>query len=111
MSFYRGKPFQKKVYEFGAPKQPSSDINSNSMHLFCRKLWETNDMETFTKLLSTVKAIRKSIMKIGSDEPLECDNDILANIIAYDDSPRVLSDELYAVQKFPTDLTLFDSNI
>lgn len=111
MSFYRGKPFQKKVYEFGAPKQPSIDINSNSIHLFCRKLWETNDMETFTKLLSTVKAIRKSIMRIGSDEPLECDANIIAAITAFDGSPRVLPDELYTVQKFPTDLTLFDSNI
>ena len=104
------KSFHKKVYEFDAPEQPPCNIKANSVYILCNELWKNNDMDTFTKFLHTMKVVRKAIMHIGSNEPLEYDNSIINRLAVLNKEKDVLPEYLCTTQTFPTSLTLFDTN-
>ena len=100
-------PKYKKVYKFPPPKQPSCIIDSSAVFQMCQKMWETNNMAKFNRFLITMKTIRKSIMRVGSDDTPSIDNDIINELQTY----KAIDMFPHTQQVLPTDSTLFDSHL
>lgn len=100
-------PKYKKIYKFPPPKQPECTIDSSAVFQMCQKMWENNDMEKFNRFLITMKTIRKSIMRVGSDDTPCVDNNIINELQGY----KAIDIFPHTQQILPTESTLFDSHV
>ena len=106
------------VKPYPPPEQPICTISSNNMFVYTNNLWKENNVDGLKKLLETIKGVRKSIMHVGSDDPVYIDKTILQKIENI--KQQVIPVYLRMSQRLPTspvkgpdgrEKHLFDANI
>jgi len=105
----KSNPTMVGTKKFPPPNQIMGVIKSSDVFGYCQYYWETNKLNKIIDLLECLRAIRKSIMGVGSDEaPCQINTKIVNELRNF---PVILPDYLFKAQFLPTNSSYFDSNI